>query len=340
MDKRTEDLGRKALAGDALSCEDGVYLAERSPFRDILYWAGEVRQRFRGDEVALCAIANARSGACPEDCAFCAQSASHSTGVKNHALRPGDDLALAGRDAEAAGADAFCIVTSGRGPAGEFASLLERAREVKAAIGIELHVSVGSLEPSQVRDLVAAGVTCANHNLETSERFYPSICTTHEWRARARNVEILLTEGLAPCSGGIFGMGETWADRVDLALALRALGVRRVPVNFLSPVKGTPLEGREVMGASEALRILAVFRLLLPEANIRTCGGRERALGDLQSMMFEAGASATMLGDYLTTKGRPGGEDLELIRALGLKTRAQGRGEGCPSAPKNGEGGA
>jgi len=328
MDKRTEDLGRKALAGDALSREDGLWLAERAPLDDLIRWAGEVRERFRGREVALCAIANARSGACPEDCAFCAQSASHETGVARYPLKSGTDLVRAAREAEAGGADAFCIVTSGRGPGGEFAMLIERAREVKAAIGVELHVSVGSLERSQVRELKGAGVASANHNLETSERFYPSVCTTHDWRERVRNVELLIEEGLAPCSGGIFGMGETWADRVDLALALRGLGVRRVPVNFLNPVKGTPLEGREVMDAREALRVLAVLRMMLPDADIRTCGGRERVLGDMQPRMFDAGASATMLGDYLTTKGRPGAEDLELIRSLGFRTRAEAAREG------------
>ncbi|MHC4253458.1 MAG: biotin synthase BioB, partial [Planctomycetota bacterium] len=233
MDTRTAELGRKALEGDGLSRDEGLYLAEGAPLRALIYWAGEVRARHCGDEIALCAIANARSGACTEDCAFCAQSARHDTGASEYALLPSDDLSRAARDAEAAGADAFCIVTSGRGPANEFASLIERARDVKSAIGVELHVSAGALDREQVRELVGAGVTSANHNLETSERFYPSICTTHDWRERMRNVEVLRDEGLDPCSGGVFGMGETWADRVDLALALRALSVRRVPVNFL-----------------------------------------------------------------------------------------------------------
>ncbi|MHC5057293.1 MAG: biotin synthase BioB [Planctomycetota bacterium] len=323
MDTRTAELGRKALEGDALSREDGLYLAEEAPLRDLIFWAGEVRARHSGDEIALCAIANARSGACTEDCAFCAQSAHHGTGVSEYALLPSAELSRAARDAEAAGADAFCIVTSGRGPADGFASLIERARDVKDAIGVELHVSVGAVDKEQVRGLMGAGVTSANHNLETSERFYPSICSTHDWRERVRNVEVLRDEGLDPCSGGVFGMGETWADRVDLALALRGLGVRRVPVNFLNPVAGTPLAGRALLAAREALRVIAVLRLMLPDATIRTCGGRERVLGPLQPLMFDAGASATMLGDYLTTEGRPGDEDLALIKALGLRTRAE-----------------
>lgn len=325
MDARTEDLGRAALEGGAVAREDALYLAERAPFRDLLYWAGEVRSRFRGGEVSLCAIANARSGACPEDCAFCAQSSHWRTGAPVHGLRSGDELAEAAKTAEAAGADAFCIVASGRGQGPDFDRLLERAVRVRASIEIELHVSAGSLSRDEARALQAAGVTSANHNLETSERFFPSVCTTHGWRERVRGVELLGEEGLTPCSGGIFGMGETWADRVDLALALRELRVERVPVNFLNPIPGTPLEGRPVMAALEALRALAVLRLLLPGADIRTCGGRERVLGELQSRMFEAGASATMLGNYLTTGGRPAEDDLRMIASLGLTTRARAR---------------
>lgn len=326
MDPRTESLAQQVLDGSPVQREDALYIATSSPFPDILYWANEIRSRCRGDVISLCAIANARSGACTEDCAFCAQSASFPTDAPVYDLRPVDELVAAARRAEAAGADAFCIVTSGRGlegaGGGEFDSLLERARAVRGAIGIELHVSVGSLDREGIASLREAGVTSANHNVETSERFFQSICTTHAWEERARGVELLVKEGMSPCSGGIFGMGEFWEDRVDMALALRALGVTRVPVNFLNPVPGTPLGERPVMSAREALRVIAVMRFVLPEADIRTCGGRERVLGPLQSWMFNAGASATMLGDYLTTKGRDAGEDLALINALGLRTRA------------------
>jgi biotin synthase len=182
---------------------------------------------------------------------------------------------------------------------------------------------VGGLTRDRARALRDAGVTSANHNLESSERFYATICTTHTWSERAAGVTMLREEGIEPCSGGIFGMGETWEDRVDLAIALRDLSVRCVPVNFLNARPGTPLEGCTQIGAREALRCLAVLRFLLPEANIRTCGGRETVLGPLQSWMFSAGASATMLGDYLTTKGNEPGTDMEMIRSLGLRPRSE-----------------
>jgi biotin synthase len=324
MDHETERLFHATLAGEKLDSDAGLYLAERAPFNDLLYCAGEIRRARTGDAIALCAIANARSGACSEDCAFCAQSGHFETDVPVYPMKPTAELKDAARAAQDAGADSFCIVTSGRGPEGDdFDLLLERARDVAPAIQIELHVSVGGLTPERARALRDAGVTSANHNLETSRRFYPEICTTHDWDARRRGVEVLRDAGLEPCSGGLFGMGETWGDRVDLALSLRDLRVTCVPVNFLDPRPGTKLAGRPVLTARDALRILAVLRFILPEANIRTCGGREKILGPLQSWMFQAGASATMLGNYLTTSGNEPGADLAMLRALGLRPRSQ-----------------
>jgi biotin synthase len=324
MDQRTEDIALAAREGEPVGREDAVHLARRAPFGDLLYWANEIRAARRGDTVSLCAIANARSGSCGEDCAFCAQSARWETGAPVYDLLPAEDIAAAAGRAADAGADGFGIVTSGRGPdEGEFEGLLEAARAAADATRMEIHASVGFLDRPRLRALRDAGVSGVNHNIETSERFFPEICTTHAWAERARMVETALDEGMAVCAGGILGLGETWEDRVDFALALRALGVRRVPVNFLAPVAGTPLEGRGTLPPLEALRAVALIRFVLPDAEIRTCGGRELVLGPLQSFMFNAGASATMLGDYLTTRGRPAAEDLELIKALGLRTRSE-----------------
>lgn len=322
MDVDLEQLARKAASGEGLSREEGMFLAERSDLDELLCAANRLRRARKGDVVSLCAIANARSGACPEDCAFCAQSVHWRTPAPVYPLRSSEELVSAAVRAERALVDAFCIVCSGRGPGGtEFDSLLERVRDVRAAISIELHASIGELSREQVRALRESGVSCINHNLETSERFFPSICSTHTWADRVRTVELLREEGMEVCCGGIFGMGETWADRVDLALALRELGVRRVPINFLDPRPGTPLEGRKRLPPREALRILAVFRLLLPDAELRTCGGRRQTLGALDSWMFHAGASATLVGDYLTTKGGSIEEDLALLDCLGLSPK-------------------
>jgi len=327
MDKELSDLVQAACRGERIGREEGLFLAERAGQEELLDGANEVRRAHAGDVVSLCAIANARSGRCQEDCAFCAQSAHHSTDAPTYELRPARELVDAARRARDLGADAFGLVTSGRAlSAADFGSLVDSARAVRDEAHIEVHVSVGSLSAGDVRRLSAAGVAGVNHNLETSERFFPSICTTHAWAGRVRCVETALGEGMAVCSGGIFGLGETWADRVDLLLALRGLGIRRVPVNFLTPIPGTPLGSRAPLSAAEGLRILALARLLMPEALVRTCGGRELVLGDEQPRMFHAGASGTMLGEYLTTPGRPAHEDIAMIAALGLTTVARLRG--------------
>ncbi len=323
MNHDIEGLAEAALGGKQIGREEGLALAAHESLEDLMYHANAIRERHRGHTVSLCAIANARSGLCSEDCAFCAQSARWDTGVATYPLRAADDMAEAASRAGAAGADAFGIVTSGRAPDdSEFRGLLECAVESRERSGIDIHMSAGLLTGERLRELGGAGVTEVNHNLETSERFYPQVCSTHSWSDRARCVETALAEGISVCCGGIFGLGETWEDRIDLALALRSLGVKRVPVNFLSPIPGTPLAGRQPLNAREALRIIAILRFLLPDAEIKTCGGRELVLGARQSEMFRAGASGTMIGDYLTMKGRAAEEDLAMIEALGLKTKA------------------
>lgn len=323
MNSWLEGLADAAIRGELIGREDGLALARHDSLEEVMYHANAVRKAHGGDVVSLCAVANARSGLCGEDCAFCSQSARWKTGVATYPLRSGEDIARAVVRAEAAGADAFGIVTSGRAPdADEFKGLVQCALAARERSRVEIHMSVGFLTKDRLREFKGAGVTRVNHNLETSERFFPEVCSTHSWSERARCVETALAEGVDVCCGGIFGLGETWQDRVDLALALRSLGVKRVPVNFLHPVPGTPLAERGTLRPREALRILSVLRFLLPDAEIRTCGGREKVLGALQPFMFHAGASGTMIGDYLTTKGRAAEEDLEMIEALGLRTRA------------------
>lgn len=335
-DKRTHTAAEAALSGGEIGREEALRLAEEAPLEDLLYWANLIRKTFKGESVSLCAIANAKSGLCGEDCAFCSQSGRWATQGPVHGMRAPEEIAESARRAEESGADEFGIVVSGRGPdEKDFDGILSAVRAVRAACGLEVHASAGKLSGDQIGALKEAGVARVNHNLETSERFFPSICTTHTWRERARSIEEALSAGMKVCAGGIFGMGEGWGDRVDMTLALRELGVDAVPVNFLHPVPGTPLGDRPRMPALEALRIIALLRFLMPRAEIRTCGGREAVLGQLQSVMFHAGASATLLGDYLTTRGRPPREDIDLIESLGLKRRPPPRprasaGEGPP----------
>ena len=307
------------LAGQPLDDRDAaqlVALSDSDPY-DLLHSANRIRRHFRGNEVRLCSIINARSGACSEDCAFCAQSARHKTGVPVYPLVSTDKIVETGRACAEAGAFCFGIVTSGRGPG------VERDFEsVRGAIdqldGIQSCASLGTLTAESAARLKAAGLRRYNHNLETARSFFPSICSTHSYDDRRATVKIAKAAGLHACCGGIFGLGESWQHRIEMALDLRDLDADTIPINFLNPVPGTRLAGRPPLPPMEALRIIALYRFLLPAKDIKTSGGRERCLGDLQSWMFYAGANGTLIGNYLTTPGRPAEEDLKMIAALGM----------------------
>ena len=315
------------LAGRALDARDAAQLvaqSESDPY-DLLHSANRVRQHFRGNEVRLCSIINARSGACSEDCTFCAQSARHKTGVAVYPLAGTEKIVAAGKACAEAGAFCFGIVTSGRGPGVE--RDLESIRGAIAQLkGVESCASLGTLTPQMAAALKAAGLRRYNHNLETARSFFPSICTTHTYDDRVATVRVAKAAGLQACCGGIFGLGEGWQHRIEMALDLRELDADTIPINFLNPIPGTKLESRLPLPPMEALRIIALYRFLLPEKDIKTSGGRERCLGDLQSWMFYAGANGTLIGNYLTTVGRPAEQDLQMIRALGLVPHA-----GCSS---------
>ncbi|MEI6632516.1 MAG: biotin synthase BioB [Chlamydiota bacterium] len=292
----------------------------RAPLGDLLRGADALRRECGGNRVALCAITNARSGLCGEDCAFCAQSSRHAAGAPVYPMRGVAALLSAARNARAMGAVRFGVVTSGRAAGrGDVARVCAAVRAIRRMGGIIPCASLGEIGEAGAGRLKRAGLSRYHHNLETSPRFFPSACTTHRWADRVRTVRAARRAGLQVCSGGLFGLGETWGDRVDLALALRELGVDSVPLNFLMPVRGTPLGKKRPLPAREALRIIAVFRFVLPLAEIRVAGGRELVLGKMQERIFAAGANAMMVGDYLTAKGRAPGDDLRMLRRLGLE---------------------
>jgi biotin synthase len=299
-------------------------LACRGPeLYELFARAGRLRHERRGDRVGLCAIVNAKSGSCPEDCAFCAQSARYRTPAASHPMLTAAAIASAGEGARAAGAHCFGIVTSGRSARGrekDLEVILDAARSMKAR-GVSVGAALGELDSRTAAMLKAAGVTRYNHNLETSRRHFAKICSTHSYEDRRRTVLAAKSAGLQVCCGGIFGMGETSEDRADLALDLRELEVESVPLNFLNPIPGTPLTGAERLAPLEILKIIAVFRFMLPRQEIKVCGGREVNLRDLQSWMFYAGADGTMIGNYLTTQGRPADEDLRMLRDLEMERK-------------------
>jgi biotin synthase len=285
----------------------------------LLAAADSVRRQFRGQTVYLCSIAPVKLGRCSEDCRWCAQSARWKTGLAAHGLMTDDELLRSAEEAVANGARNFGLVSSGaRLSDAELAICCRQASEIRRRTGLEVCGSFGELPPEQARRLADAGFVRYHHNLETSERFFPSVCTTHSYADRLRTARAALDAGLQLCCGGLLGMGETDEDRVDLALTIRDLGAISVPLNFLHAIPGTPLADRPPMSPLEILSVTAMFRLVMPDRIIKMAGGREKNLGQLQSLMFMAGADSCMVGSYLTTTGRPAEEDLALIRALGL----------------------
>lgn len=295
-----------------------------APLDDLLSVADGLRRRSFGNRVGLCAIVNARSGLCAEDCKFCAQSARYRTGAGVYPMLDKKEILARAHQAREMGAKHFGVVTSGGClRADEVRIVCEIIRALRDESGVVPCASLGALDEATARALTDAGLTRYHHNLECSERFFPRVCATHKWHDRVRTISAAKEAGLEVCAGGIFGLGETWEDRVDLALALRGLGVDSAPLNFLMPVSGTPYEFQPPLSAEDCLRIVALFRLMLPGAGIRIGGGRGRVLGEMQHRIFFAGANGMMIGDYLTAKGRKPEDDLGMIRGLGLEIEAR-----------------
>lgn len=313
-------LGEKVLEGEPLSASEASFLAsvEGVHLFHLFFTASRIRERYRQNRVDLCSIINAKSGACSEDCAYCAQSKSVS-GIPVHPLVGQDVVMQKAREARNAGVKRFCIVTSGRKVGKkelrQIASMVGKVR----GLGLLPCATLGLLEHDELSVLKESGLERYHHNLETSEKLFPKICSTHTYADKIKTIEAAKSVGLSLCSGGIFGIGESWQDRIDMALALRGLGADSVPINFLIAVKGTPMENRDPLDPFEALKIISLYRFLLPEKEIRVCGGRRQVLGEFNSMVFMAGADSLLTGNYLTTTGTPYEEDLRLIKHHGLE---------------------
>jgi len=310
---------------------DEVLAVARRPLDelpDLVALAHRVRLEYCGPEVELESLINAKSGACPEDCAFCSQSARFHTDVDVYPFLDLDDVLAAARATRDAGATQFCIVVAVRGPEERLLrKVIDAVDLVHNETGLEVACSLGLLTRDQAERLAAAGVRRYNHNLETCREVFPSICTSHTYDDRVTTARLAIDTGMELCCGGILGMGETLEQRIDFAFELAALEPCEVPVNLLDPRPGTPLEANALLSPREALQAIALFRLVMPAAWIRLAGGRERVLGELQGMGLLAGANALIVGNYLTTIGRDAGDDLALLDALGMPV-ADGPGEG------------
>lgn len=313
-------LSEQVLAGGSVSRAEALKILE-SPADELLAVldaAFAVRRHYFGRGVALHVIRNAQSGLCSEDCAFCSQSAAAKAPVERYPLQAVEDVVQGAHEARRLNAMRYCVVISGREPdPGDLRQICDAVRQIKREAPIQICTSLGLITREQARQLKEAGVDRYNHNLETSERFFPSICTTHTYAERVAAARAVKAAGMELCSGGLLGMGETLQDRVDLALALREVGADSIPVNFLDPRLGTKLEHRDRIKATDGLRALAMFRLVNPEREIRVAGGREACLGALQALALFV-ANSMFTNGYLTTPGQGIAADRAMIEAAGF----------------------
>ena len=318
---RVAELTNKIIAGYRLSPTDDRSIFMDTPLEELKEGAYRLQKQFCGNHIDLCTIVNGRSGRCGENCKYCAQAACHKTGVDTYGFLPQEQIMAHAKANQDAGANRFSIVTSGGALSGkEFEMAIDVYKEMRRTLSIDLCASHGLLTRSQFRRLREVGVTSYHHNIETSERYFPEICTTHSYADRIRTIKMAQAEGLCVCSGGIIGMGETWEDRFDMAFALQELGIESIPLNSLMAIPGTALEHLEPLSGDDILRTIAIFRFINPTANIRLGAGR-KLLPENGATAFLAGASASITGNMLTTSGTTIAEDMELIKELGFTNR-------------------
>ncbi len=322
MFREIEQAAERVLAGGAVTREEAQRFIEAETWPEVLTLAAQatrIRERFTGGEVDLCALVNAKAGQCAEDCKFCSQSGHYSTDISTYPLMDADQIVERAKQAKGFGAKRFCIVTATRGLSDRDLPLLcEAVRRVKEETGLVPECSLGFVTDGQLAQLKAAGMTRYNHNLETAESHFPNICTTHTYQERLGTLRQLRRHGLEICSGGILGLGESRAERVQLAFALAEMDVECAPINVLNPRPGTPLEESAPPDPMEVVKTIAVFRFILPRAKLELGGGREVNLRDFQSLAFLAGANSLIIGGYLTTRGRQPGQDMQLLKDLGF----------------------
>ncbi len=312
----------KGMEGIGIDPEDAIQVLSM-PDEWIFHLFGatwRITRKWKQGQIRLCSIVNAKSGLCTEDCSFCSQSRRSKAEIDVYPMLEPDEIYRRALKAKGAGAKEFSVVTSGKGLKGknEF-NKVKKAVEMIKETGLQSCVSIGIVDYESLSILKSAGLGKFHHNLETSRSYFPNVCTTHDYDEDIRVVKDAKRAGLSVCCGGIFGIGESPEHRVELAFELKGLDVDSIPINFLNPIKGTPLEEKNHLTPIECLKIIAMMRLTNPTKDIIICGGREVNLRDMQSLIFPAGANGLMLGNYLTTKGRPPEEDIKMINDLSLR---------------------
>jgi biotin synthase len=331
---RIAGLGERVLDGGHITRDEALrlfHLEYSAEIFDLLSWANRVRERFKGNKIHLCSIVNVKAGSCSENCRFCAQSSFYQTGSPKYGFVDPEPVAAAADEAARHGVTALGLVAAWKGlnESPLLDEICDRIRELKAGGKVRPDVSLGIIKRQKIADrLKAAGVECYNHNLESSRRFFPQTCTTHTFDDRLETLGHLKRAGIQICSGGIIGMGETREDRCDLAFSLKEIGADFVPINILNPIPGTPFEKNPPLPVVEILKTIACFRFILPRQEILIAGGRTVNLRDAQSLIFMAGASALMVGNYLTTLNQPVEKDLQMLKDLGLAPNRDKHGFG------------
>lgn len=315
----SKELKQKICAGGNVMRDEALALADE-PLDDLTAAADEIREKMCGNRFDMCTIVNGKCGRCPEDCKYCAQSAHYHTACQDtYPLLAAEVLLEGARRNQEQGVLRYSIVTSGKRLSdAEVEQVCGSIREIRRQIGIEVCVSFGFLDEEQFRKIKAAGASRVHCNLETSRNYFPQVCTTHTYDEKVAVLRAAKSAGLSICSGGIMGLGETMEDRIDMALALRDLGVKSVPVNLLNPIKGTPYERNRILSNDELCRIVAVFRFIIPDGDIRLAGGRG-LVDDKGARCFKSGANAAISGDMLTTAGVTVATDMALVEGLGYE---------------------
>lgn len=318
-----QNIRDRVLSGGAVDRPSALWLYDQ-PLNELCACADDIRRKYCGNGFDLCTIVNAKSGRCPENCKFCAQSAHNHTGAEQYPLLSADEIVAHAKENARQGVLRYSIVTSGKRLSdGEVDQVCAAVRRIRAETPLAVCISGGLLNQAQFARLKDAGVTRVHNNLEASRRFFPFVCTTHTFDDKVAAIHAAQAAGLTVCSGGIMGLGETPADRIDMALTLRELGVKSVPVNLLNPIPGTPFANNPRLTADDLRRIVAVYRFILPDAAIRLAGGRG-LLPDKGRSCFLSGANAAISGDMLTTAGITTATDRALLAELGYEVKFDG----------------
>jgi biotin synthase len=311
--------GRILNRGENITFDEARRLLSTDDIITLASYANTITREYNGDTIDVESLINAKSGSCPEDCSFCAQSSFYESGITKYPLLPKERILEKAKLAKENGASSFCLVCAYRSPPEkDFQQICEAIQAIKSNVNIEVNVSLGFMTPQRARKLKSLGVKRYNHNLETSESYFSQICRTHDFYDRINTARIVKAEGLELCCGGIIGMGETAIQRIELAFSIASLRPEEVPLNILIPKQGTPIQNLPSLHPMEIIKMIAIWRFIIPKTILKIAGGREVHLKDNEEFALKAGANGIITGGYLTTAGNYPEKDISMIRKIGL----------------------